>query len=186
MDEKKRSLILRAKELLTKGGSTSRPVDPPEDPPSQGPKRATSSTRASILATCSVAKKPFLMIWKPAPTGQTWMACGARGLLPSDSTAASSDGKRIVLRGALSVSADYPGCPYCKNKSFVRCCEKIACQGASEKHQTADLYCPTCDTWSAPAPGGARDLVAGVGDGSPPIRRESIGAPVRPALPPRR
>lgn len=51
-----------------------------------------------------------------------------------------------ALRGRLVMGANYPGCPYCRRPTVVRCeCGGVTC--APPPHDEADLLCPWCQSW---------------------------------------
>jgi len=66
---------------------------------------------------------------------------------PIDETKAKNEGffaNKVSLSGT---DDEYPGCPFCKDTSFVKCgtCEKIGCAGGTVKDGNTGSYtCPWC------------------------------------------
>jgi hypothetical protein len=47
-----------------------------------------------------------------------------------------------TVTGSMNATDDFPGCPYCKSKSFVVCtCQKIGCWNGVEYYYS----CPWCN-----------------------------------------
>jgi|GEM_PF-1412950 hypothetical protein len=47
------------------------------------------------------------------------------------------------IRGTISIGSDYPGCPYCRNRSFFLCgCGRLCCYDGVDRYG----YCQWCHT----------------------------------------
>ena len=94
-----------------------------------------------IMARCSHSKQSFGIRLEDKLTGQ-WMADWA---FPIKEAGAKREGyDKSEIAGSFSVDDAYPGCPYCEQKSFVKCggalCNKVSCGGDQGSFHT----CPWC------------------------------------------
>jgi Zn finger protein HypA/HybF involved in hydrogenase expression len=91
-----------------------------------------------VLAKCQQNKKIFGI--RCEKTTNSWNLTWA---FPIDEKKSVSEGYgETLIKGELSFSCQYPGCPYCKASSFFQCgkCHKIGCF----EFNTSKGKCPHC------------------------------------------
>lgn len=93
----------------------------------QDERRKESKMEAAvILAKCSKRKQMYGIRTQKMQDGDWWRTW----TFPIDKQRAHKEGYDLMrVQGTLKYTTEYPGCPYCRTKSFVQCnrCKKITC-----------------------------------------------------------
>ena len=92
-----------------------------------------------IICKCSSCKKVFGM--RTEETGyRQWMVNWAFPI--SDKRVKSEKYDLNRIEGSFSLASEYPGCPYCGNRSFFSCgkCGKLTCWDSN----TVEVTCSYC------------------------------------------
>lgn len=93
---------------------------------------------AFVVARCSRTGQFFAICFNEISSG-AWRAVRSFTLEDKASQKESSDS--MAISGSIDVGSSYPGCPYCKAKSFFRCsCGKINCWEGINQYG----YCQWC------------------------------------------
>ena len=93
---------------------------------------------AVLLARCTKRKQLYGIRTQKMEDGDGWRTWA----FPIDERRAKSEGYDITpVQGNLYHTKDYPGCPYCKAKSFVLChkCRKLSCWNGEK-----EVVCAWC------------------------------------------
>ena len=79
-----------------------------------------------LLMKCPTTHKPYGVRIQKMSDNDWWRTWA----FPLNLTQAKNEGyDETMIQGALHVTQEYPGCPYCGAKGFVQCgkCKKIVC-----------------------------------------------------------
>lgn len=92
-----------------------------------------------VMSRCSWNKESFGIRFEEDNQGN-WVSDWAFAVKEAVSKKEGYDKNEI--KGAITLDAEYPGCPHCKNRSIVLCssCGKVSCYDGS----SLTVTCPWC------------------------------------------
>lgn len=132
---------------------------------------------AIVTVLCSQTRREFFVRFDPIGAGWLLAAVVRPPRSAGPGTAGPAPMNR-TLQGQLVMGVNYPGCPYCRQPTIVKCggCGAVRCAPPAEE-QPGSL-CPSCETWGRR--GGNIDRLDGSAMPQAPRTR---GGPPRTPLP---
>jgi hypothetical protein len=99
-----------------------------------------------VKTRCSVHKKAFATVFaETTEGGGVWEAQDAFELTEERAQQGYGQG---AITGSISISSDYPGCPYCGSQSLFLCssCDDLNCLGdaVDEEDGRISAVCASC------------------------------------------
>jgi hypothetical protein len=101
----------------------------------------TKTAVVIVMARCSHEKGGFGIRFEKRDHN-SWLADWAFAV--KESTARRERYDANMISGSIILDPNYPGCPYCKSMTIVRCgkCNKVSCNDGKHKIAT----CPWCNS----------------------------------------